>query len=90
MSLEVVCQIETLLRLLSVTLASLNSLIARDCVIFERIAVFCMTWSIAGRLTDVDRLVFDTFMRTLTPELPEKASCASNTSLITMLYAFET
>lgn len=71
MSNETVCLVETLMNVYSVILSSTHLSIAGNAV-HERIAIYCITWSIAGRLIDHDRQAFDIFLRSQTNEIPEK------------------
>lgn len=79
MSNEQVCQVNTLLTLLSGVLKPLSggpgsgasSAAPLPAAHYERLFLYCLTWSLGGLLDARDRLRFDAHMRALTDQAPE-------------------
>lgn len=85
MSNEQVCQVSTLLTLLSGVLkpqtgapGSGASLAADH---YERLFLFCLTWSLGGLLDARDRPRFDAHLRALTDQAPEPVSGAGRRAI---------
>lgn len=88
---EDVCQVSTLLTLLSGVLTAAGGggsggpgtgaalQLAPDH--FERLFLFCLTWSLGGLLDGKDRGLFDAKLRTLTSQAPEQVRKAQGGSL---------
>ncbi|PSC73956.1 flagellar outer dynein arm heavy chain gamma [Micractinium conductrix] len=71
MSNEQVCQVSTLLTLLSGVLTPLGAAhLSPDH--YERLFLYCATWSLGGLLEARDRPRFDAHLRALTDQAPEK------------------
>lgn len=72
---EAVCQVGTLLTLLDGALAPAaaggETLATAH---YERIFLYCLTWSVGGLLPQSDRAAFDGHLRTLADDMPSKAS----------------
>ncbi len=82
MSNEQVCQVNTLLTLLSGVLKPLaggpgsgaSSAAPLAAAHYERLFLYCLTWSLGGLLDTKDRPRFDAHLRALTDQAPEPVS----------------
>lgn len=74
MTIESNCQVETLLCLLSGILDQHHGL-ALEIDRYEKTFLYCIAWSLGGALVEGDRNMFDSFLRTLTTNMPPQKVC---------------
>ena len=86
---EQVCQVTTLLTLLSGLLKPLaGSTAALPADQYERLFIYCTTWSLGGLLDAKDRVRFDTYLRGLTDQAPHKVHSMELQLLLEMCIVF--
>lgn len=76
---EQACQINTLLTLLSGVLKPLAQSAGSSAPLapdhYERLFLYCATWSLGGLLDAADRPRFDDALRAMTDQAPDKVRC---------------
>ena len=78
MDFETVVQVESLLHLLEGSCSYFGERSAAVSAIhYERMFLYCITWSLGGRLDDIGRQEFDTALRLLAKEMPAKVKLHS-------------